>query len=231
MRAGRTAALILACLSLFLVGCALLPAGEARTPAPTPRPTVFVVTASGPFFETFDEPGDWTTGTTTASSGLVENGVYHLLITEHSHLAWASQTRSFGEGVYEVDATFINGSEGSSFGLIFLATSDVRSFIYAMITGDGRYDVGYCEDACNEQESLIGGYTLAFTILPDNQTNRLRVEFQDGVITFKVNGAPVSQLRGVERSEGLVGLIGESATYGGLEAVFDNLSVTEYPGE
>lgn len=202
-----------------------------RGAAMPPRPTVIVITASGPYLATFDRDEDWLVGEGPHSSGRVEGGRYVLSVDEPRTLAWAHQTRVFGDGVYGLDVTMQKGAEASSFGLLLLGSSDLSSFFYCTITADGRYDIGYCEDWCETQESLIGGFTLAYTILTGNQTNRLRVELEDGQLRFLVNGSPVGQVRGLSYSEGLVGVIGESGAYGGFEVFFDNLQVVESSDE
>jgi hypothetical protein len=210
-----------AIIAIALAGCGPEPL------IPKPRPTVIVVTATGPYYTTFDDAGDWLIGKNEEGVGHVVDGQYRLSVTEPNHLAWTTQQRVFGEGTYEAEATLISGPEASGFGLLLLGSNDLSSFFYCMITGDGRYDIGYCQDGCETQESLIGGYTLAYTILVDNQTNFLRVELADGQLTFLVNGAPVGQVNGLGYTSGLVGLIGESSPYGGFEAAFDNLGVIE----
>lgn len=222
VRPGPVSLAALVLLAVALSGCA-----ASDVPPTPPRPTVIVVTASGPYFTGFDEADDWLVGDSERSQGQVVEGSYRLRIKEPEYLAWTHQTRAFGDGVYEVDATLLSGAEASAFGLLLLGSSDLRSFFYCMITGDGRYDVGYCENGCRKQESLTDGFTLSYAILTGNQTNRLRVELVDGVLTFLVNGTPVSQVTGLDYAEGLVGFIGESAQYGGFEAAFDNLQVVE----
>ncbi len=214
----------LAVLALALTAC------SGRSEAPPPRPTVVVVTAVGPYYTPFDEAGDWLVGETANSRGRVEEGRYVLTVMQPEYIAWTHEQRAFGDGTYEVDASLLSGPEASGFGLLLLATSDVGTFFYCMITGDGRYDIGYCQDGCRTQQSLIGGYTLSYVILTDNQTNRLRVDLLNGQLTFWVNGSPVSQIRGLTYSSGLVGLIGESSPYGGFEAAFDNLRIVEQQG-
>jgi hypothetical protein len=218
-----------ACLLFFvpIILAATLSACGGREDLPPPRPTVVVVTAIGPYSTTFEDESDWLVGEGPASFGRVEDGRYVLGITEANTLAWTHQQRIFGDAVYEVEATLIHGAEASGFGLLLLGSSDMGSFIYCMITGDGRYDIGTCENSCRKQESLIGGYTLAPTILPDGQTNHLRVELTGGQLTFTVNGAAVSQVKDITYSAGLLGLIGESSAFGRMEAAFDNLRVTE----
>ena len=194
---------------------------------PTPRPTVIVVTAQGPYLDTFDTAGDWLVGEGSYGSGSIENGEYFLNIDETQYIAWVNQPRVFGDGYYEIDARLVHGPESSGFGIFFLGSSDMADFFYVLITGDGRYDIGYCQSGCETQASLTDGYNLAPSILVDNQTNHLRVELNDGEITLLINGAPVSQVQGLQYTEGLVGLIGESSSYGNFQAAFDNLQVIE----
>ena len=214
----------LAALTAILLTACNMPIADT---VPTPRPTVIVITAIGPYFAAFDEPDDWLIGDSDKSAGYVEDGEYFLAIKQPSLVAWANQTRAFGNGIYEVDVRLNSGPEASGFGLLLLGSSDMSSFFYCIITGDGRYDIGYCQENCSEEQSLIGGYKLSPAILTENQVNHLRVELADGRISFLVNGALVSQRGGLTYSSGLVGLVGESAQYGGFEAAFDNLSVVE----
>lgn len=198
---------------------------------PEARPTVIVITSEGPYFATFDDPGGWLTGERDASHGRVADGAYLLALKRAGTLAWTHQQRAFGDGVYEVDAWLVSGPEASGFGLILVGTSDLSSFLYILITGDGRYDVGACAEACETQQSLIGGYQLAYSILPANEPNHLRAELRGGTLNLTINGAPVSAVQGLTYGEGLVGFIGESSRFGGFEAAFDNLQVTEFPPE
>lgn len=194
---------------------------------PPPRPTVIVITAEGPYFAGFDSPADWLVGQSQSSHGRVENGRYILTITEPETIAWVHEQRAFSEGTYEVEAALQSGPEASVFGLLLLGSSDLSSFVYCVITGDGRYDVGYCEDGCQVQRSLIGDLTLAYAIQPGNATNFLQVTLEDGRLTLSVNGTLVSQVNDLDYTSGLVGLIGESSIFGGFEAAFDNLRVIE----
>ena len=204
-------------------------ADEQPTPEPTaiPRPTVVVITAAGPYSTAFEDTGDWLVGESDSGGGRIEDGRYILGVDEAFTLGWSHQQRAFGDAIYEIEANLERGSEASGFGFLLLGSSDMSSFMYAMITGDGRFDIGYCADSCATQESLIGGYTLAPTILVNNQVNYLRVELSQGSLTFSVNGAAVSQINDLEYEKGLLGLIAESARFGGMEAAFDNLRVTE----
>jgi hypothetical protein len=217
-------ALPLFCVMLILAGCNL-PLEPLGSP---PRPTVIVLTATGPYYETFDVVStEWLLGDTDGSAGRIENGEYILTVKTASKLAWTHNARIFGGGVYEFDTTFISGPESSTYGLLLLAESDLSSFVYVTITDDGRYDISYCERWCDIQESLIGGLTLSYSILPGEEGNHIRIELNTGTLSLSINGAPVSQIQGITQASGLVGFIGESSQFGGFEATFDNLSVIE----
>lgn len=209
--------------ALLLAACG---SDRAADPLP-PHPTAVVITASGPYFTTFDAADDWLIGQSAHSTGAIVDGTYRLSIDEPSTLAWTHQTRAFSDATYEVDVQLVRGAESSAFGLLLLGSSDLHSFVYCTITGDGRYDVGTCQNGCATQESMIGGLTLSYAVLTDFQQNRIRVELANGELTMLVNGTPVSQIQGMQYGEGLVGLIGESSPYGGFEAAFDNLQVVE----
>lgn len=225
MRLSTARGLLLSALFLpVLTGCnfPLAPLG------PEPHPTVIIITATGPYTDTFDTTeAAWLVGNTEGSEGTIADSEYHLIVKKPNWMAWTQNSRVFGDGVYEVDTRFVTGPESSAYGLIMLGSSDLSSFVYVVITDDGRYDIGRCDSWCNKQESLIGGLTLSYSIVPGEQKNHLRVELAGGSLRLLINGAPVSQLQGVTPSSGIVGFIGESSQYGGFEAAFDNLAIIE----
>ena len=216
---------------LLVIVCATIITGCGEpVPIHPPRPTVIVVTAEGPFYETFDEAGNWLLGDSDRSSGHIEDGVYVLNIKEPSTVAWTNQTRAFSDGTYSAEVALQYGPEASAFGLLLLGSSDLKSFVYVMITADGRYDIGTCENACRRQESLVDGFTLAYAIVSGiGSVNHIDATLSDGNLRLTVNGTPVGQVSGLRYSEGLVGLVGESSPYGGFAATFDNVHVEETP--
>lgn len=221
---GLPGTLLAMSLAILIAGC-----GEP-VPVQPPRPTVIVVTSEGPFYETFDEAGDWLLGDSERSSGRIEDGVYVLNVKEPSMVAWSNQSRAFGDGTYSAEVALQYGPEASAFGLLLLGSSDLKSFVYVMITADGRYDIGTCENACRRQKSLVDGFTLAYAIVSGlGSVNHLDVTLNDGSLLLAVNGTPVGQVSGLRYTEGLVGLIGESSPYGGFAATFDNVHVEASP--
>lgn len=204
-----------------LVGCS--PPQEAELP---PRPTVIIITAVGPYFETFDDGGGWLVGQGTRSSGSIVDGQYVLSVDQPLLFAWTHQQRIFGDGIYEFDTTLLSGPEASAYGILFGADENLTSFHYALLTGDGRYDVGFCQAGCDVQESLIGGFALNESLFVGiNETNRVQLQLNNGEIILTINGTAVSRLQDVPYQEGVMGFIGESSRFDGFEVAFDNLSI------
>src|SRR5574341_72742 len=209
---------------LALVACNF-PLGPS---GPQGRPTVVVITSVGPYFAAFDDIGDWLTGDTETSTGAISDGAFHLTLKKPGTLAWTHQQRAASDGVYEFDTWLVSGPEASGFGILLVAATDLSSFLYILITGDGRYDISVCSQTCQDQQSLIGGYQLSYAIIPGSVVNHIRAELRSGTLNLFVNGTPVSTVPGLIYGEGLFGFIGESSQYGGFEAAFDNLQVTEF---
>src|SRR5947207_1928120 len=96
---------------LLLSGCnlPLAPAGEA------PHPTVVIITATGPYVDTFDVPSNnWLLGETDRSIGAIQDGQYVLTLKIPSYIAWTHNSRVFGDGVYDLDVHLISGPESSA---------------------------------------------------------------------------------------------------------------------
>jgi len=222
----RLALMILTLLTVpALAGCGSLLGGP--TPTSAPPPTVIVITAVGPYLATFDDPGDWLVGDSDNSLGEVHDGEYFLSVKKPRSLAWTDEPRIFGDGIYEVNARLVSGPEASGYGVLLMGSSDLSAFFYVMLSGDGRYDIGYCEETCGKEQSIIGGYKLSPVIQTDNQPNHLKITLSKGHLSLEVNGAAVGEVQNLVYSRGVIGLIGESDQYGGFEAAFDNFSVVE----
>lgn len=187
---------------------------------------MIIITAAGPYFEPFDTGSGWLVGDGTRSSGAVVDGEYVLAINAPSLFAWTHQQRIFGDGAFEFDTRLISGPESSAYGILFGADQNLTQFHYALITGDGRYDIGYCEASCEVQQSLIDGFALNESLFVGiNETNRVLLSLDRGEVVLTINGVAVSRLQDVPYQEGVMGFIGESSQFAGFEVAFDNLSI------
>jgi hypothetical protein len=182
---------------------------------------------TAPYTETFDSAGDWRTGSDTYSAGEVIDGVYDLTIIDDDISRWSSAGKSFNDGVYEVEATQVEGSLDNGFGLLLRADTNKGDFYLFKVSGDGYVWIGRYVDEV-EDRAIIGGHWFESPAVNTglNQTNKLRVEAESGNLIFYVNDKEVGRVTDNSFGEGDVGLFAQSLGIGGVRVLFDNLSVT-----
>lgn len=188
--------------------------------------------ASGlPFIETFDEPGDWGTGEDAYSIGKVANGVYDLKVIENDLSRWASAGRNFSDGIYEVEATPVEGPLDNGYGLIFRADAESGNFYLFEISSDGYVWIGRYNDGIAEERSIIGGGWLESPAILRglNVTNKLQVQAEAGNLIFYVNNQEVGRVTDNTFTSGDVGILVQTLGGGGVRVLFDNLSVKPLP--
>ncbi|HFE66374.1 MAG TPA: hypothetical protein ENJ93_03840, partial [Chloroflexi bacterium] len=71
------------------------------------------------YVETFDEVGNWRTDSDTEVAGVVENGVYDFTIFADELTSWTTAGENFKDGLYEVEATQVDGPDNNAFGMLF----------------------------------------------------------------------------------------------------------------
>lgn len=200
------------------------------SPSEIIRPTIVVTQGTGTYFNTFVSKGDWLTGQGAVSRGFIVDGEYHLAIDQAGTIAWSHNQTAFSTGVYSSDVRLVSGPEASAYGLLLLADSAMQSFIYFMITDDSRYDIGICENSCQEMTSFLDGFLFDDTI-EIGTTNTLLVSVEEASIIFSINGNPVRELRDYPVDIGVVGFVGESTPFYGFEAAFDNIHIIPSTGD
>ncbi|MFN2122554.1 MAG: hypothetical protein ACK2UP_03535 [Candidatus Promineifilaceae bacterium] len=180
-----------------------------------------------PYVETFDSEGSWRTGSDTYTEGSIHDGVYDLFIIGDDISRWATPGRDFKDGIYEVEATQVEGPLDNGFGLIFRADTGNGDFYLFKVSGDGYVWIGrYVGEV--EDQSIIGGHWFESTAVNTglNQTNKLRVVAESGNLIFFVNDKEVGRVTDNKFESGDVGLFAQSLGFGGVRVYFDNLSVT-----
>lgn len=186
-------------------------------------------TVSGPYEETFDVAGPWPEESNPSAAGQVIGGGYELEVKADSGIFWATGGESFGDGIYEVEATQLAGTLDNGYGMIFMADTDADDFYAFEVSGDGFTWIGRCQAACQENiELLVGvGWEEAEMVKTGlNETNVLRVIVDQGNMTFFVNGQEVGRAYDVTFSEGDIGLLVETLGEGGVKVRFDNFRYT-----
>lgn len=212
-----------------------------RHPSPTTRarlllllavmPLLFILAAcgggNGPYLETFDDPGDWSTGNDTYSEGQVVDGVYDLLIKGEDVSRWASAAREFGDGVYQVEATQVEGPIDNGYGMLFRADPDAGDFYLFKVSGDGFVWIGRYVDGV-ESEAIVGEHWFASPAVRQGTgvTNVLRVRAESGNLIFYVNDQEVGRVTDNSFASGDIGVFAQTLGFPGVRVHFDNFSVT-----
>jgi hypothetical protein len=197
--------------SLVLIGCANVASGL-------------------PWEESFDQPGDWSAGEDAYSVGEVTNGVYDFTILENDISRWASAGKEFGDGVYEVEATVVDGPLDNGFGLLFRADPEAGNFYLFKISADGYVWIGRYENGAEEAPIIGDHWFQSPAVLTGlDVTNVLRVEAEAGNMIFFVNDQEVGRVTDNTHASGDVGLLAQSLGGAGVHVVFDNLSVRPLP--
>lgn len=186
--------------------------------------------SSLPFVETFDEPGDWGTGEDAYSIGAVVNGVYDFKVLENDISRWASAGQNFGDGIYEVEATPVEGPLDNGFGLLFRADAAKGDFYLFKVSADGYVWIGRYRDGA-EETTIIGEHWFESPAVLRglNATNRLKVQAEAGNLIFFVNEQEVGRVTDNTFSTGDVGILVQTLGGAGVRVLFDNLSVRPLP--
>jgi predicted molibdopterin-dependent oxidoreductase YjgC len=180
---------------------------------------------SGQYEETFDKAGDWGTGRTADVVGEVDNGVYEMLVKSNSELYLATAGESFGDGVYEVEATQIAGPLNNGYGFLFNVDEETDSFYVFEISGDGWIWIGRCVELCDsEQVALVGGDWFRSPAINQGlqATNVLRAVVDGNLMTFYVNGVEVGRTSDDRLTEGDIAVMVETLGESGVRVIFDN---------
>ncbi len=187
--------------------------------------------ASGlPFVETFDEPGAWGTGEDAYSVGAVTDGVYDFLVIENDITRWASAGKNFANGIYEVEATPVEGPLDNGYGLLFRADAEAGDFYLFKVSADGFVWIGRYRDGAEEVPIIGDHWFESPAVLTGlNVTNVLRVQAEAGNMIFYVNDQEVGRVTDNTFSSGDVGVLVQTLGGGGVRVHFDNLSINPLP--
>ncbi len=181
------------------------------------------------YLETFDAPGNWRVGSDADAVGEVHNGVYDLMVEADDVIIWTTAGESFGDGVYEIEATQVAGPLNNGYGLLFRLDDESDDFYLFKVSGDGYVWIGrYRGGGAGEAEPLVGEWWFESTAVQQglNKTNVLRVQAEGGNMIFFVNDQEVGRVTDDAFRSGDVGLMVETLGLGGVQVQFDNVSVT-----
>ncbi|MCI0396790.1 MAG: hypothetical protein L0332_33810 [Chloroflexi bacterium] len=180
------------------------------------------------YTESFDAPGTWTVGDDPNASASVHDGVYELFVELTGDVFWGSAGRNFADGVYEVEATPLEGAINNGYGLLFRINNEDKNFYMFKVSSDGYVWIGRCRNNCAEAEALVEQDWFASAAVAQGlgTTNHLRVIAGGPEMAFFVNDTEVGRATDDTLPSGDVGLIAETFTPEGLRVAFDNFKFT-----
>lgn len=182
------------------------------------------------YVETFDEGGTWSVGSDAFSTGEIVEGTYRLTVIENDLSRWASAGQNFSDGVYEVEATPIEGPLDNGYGLLFRADPEAGNFYLFKVSADGFVWIGRYQDGA-EEATIVSTHWFESSAVQTglNVTNRLRVVVEAGNLIFYVNDQEVGRVTDTTFTSGDVGVLVQTLGGSGVTVEFDNLSVQPLP--
>lgn len=189
---------------------------------------------SAPYLETFDEAGNWRVAEDNNVLGSVQEGVYDFTVLADQQAFWTTAGESFADGIYEVDATPIEGPVDNGYGMIFRSTNDDDDFYSFQVSGDGYVWIGkYEEGGTIEPTILVNDWWFPSTAVNQgtNVTNRLKVRAEGQNLIFYVNDTEVGRVTDASFQQGDIGVLVRTLGLGGVRVQFDNFSVTPLDAE
>jgi hypothetical protein len=181
-----------------------------------------------PYHETFDSRGTWGEGSDVDAEGAVTNGRYELFVKAEQGIFWSTANQRFDDGIYEVEATQLEGTLDNGYGMMFRVNNDSDSFYLLEVSGDGFLWIGHCADGCTEVESFVpGGWSESGAVNQGlNATNHLRVRAEGANMIFFVNNQEVARVSDNTLRRGDIGIFVETLGEGGVRVAFDNFKVS-----
>lgn len=180
-----------------------------------------------PYIETFDEPGNWRTDSDSEVRGVVENGVYDFTIFADELTSWTTAGENFKDGLYEVEATQVDGPDNNAFGMLFRLDDEQDNFYAFQISGDGFIWIGRYRNGLAEEPIVNDWWFESTAIKPGaGQTNKLSVRAEGQNLIFYVNDIEVGRVSDDAFASGDIGLMARSLGQPNVHVQFDNFQVT-----
>lgn len=179
------------------------------------------------YVETFDEVGNWRTDSDSEVAGVVENGVYDFTIFADELTSWTTAGENFKDGLYEVEATQVDGPDNNAFGMLFRVDDQNDNFYAFQISGDGFVWIGRYRNGIAEEPIINDWWFESTAVKPGaGQTNKLSVRAEGQNLIFLVNDIEVGRVSDDAFSNGDIGLMVRSLGQPDVHVQFDNFKVT-----
>ena len=187
------------------------------------------------YLETFESVKAWEVDEYEGVTTDVVDDRLHLTVDFPDSMFFATAgRRNLENGVYELEVEAVEGSAESAYGMIFRATPNATDFYYFLISADGFYSVGGCQNGCKDGDLIrIGdnmwtGTEAISTGL--NQKHTLSVTAIGDQLTYAINGVQVGQFNNTSLTKGDIGVLVQTFDSSATIA-FDNLSFVPLEGQ
>jgi len=181
-----------------------------------------------PWSDDFDAPGVWQAESDAAAQVEVAGGVMRVYVAVPNQLAWAIAGRDLRDFHLVVEATQVAGPDDNEYGVLARMQDNANFYLFS-VSGDGYFLLSRLADG--RRELLGADWTPSAAVRQGQATNVLEVVCRGSELVFVVNGEELAHVEDAQFSHGDVGLYAGSFYQGEVEVHFDNLRVTEVPGE
>lgn len=193
------------------------------TVAPVPR----VQFSVGPALvrETFDNLDAWENYTDSANNVnlRVENGVYHATAGGGSYYIWGLNSQLHTDVIIDVEATQQSDFLQNGYGVMCRAdTSNDGDGYYFFIGGDGYYAVRVVKDQVLTQ---LVDWKFSDVIRQGRATNKIRAVCLRDYLALYVNDVFLADAYDSSFTSGYAGLSVATTEEGGIDIIFDNLTI------
>lgn len=186
------------------------------------------------YLENFSEADEWGTGTITAedddsvveAEAIVNDGAFDFTVHASESLFWSTASEDFGDGVYEVRVTAVDGPLDNGFGMVFMFDNERDNFYMFEVSSDGYVWVGRYEQGGEVIDAFLDdGWIQSGAVNQGlNASNLLRVEVDNGQMEFYVNDQRVASATDTSFSGGNIGVFVETFSEGGARVLFDDFT-------
>lgn len=183
----------------------------------------------GTYMESFNREGNWGIGDRTDVEGIVDNGVYEMLVKDNYGIYYATAGQNFSDGIFEVEATQVDGPLNNGYGMLFRVDEETDSFYAFEVSGDGFVWIGRCTNLCEEGAvALVGGDWFPSPAVQTGlqATNHLQVIAEGNRMTFYVNSVEVGRTSDTTFTSGDIAIMVETLGERGVRVVFDDFKVS-----
>ena len=160
------------------------------------------------------------------------NGRYELLVNKPSGQFYTTAGESFADGIYQVEATQVEGNLDAGYGMVFRLNSNdgSDSFYLFEISSDGYAWIGRCDNGCNtdaDQVALVNEWWFETPLIKQGlgETNVLRVNAESGNMIFFHQRHSGGRVTDDALRRGRHWSVGGDAGFPNVKVAFDNFSV------